>query len=93
MVGGGGRERQRTVAATFPFFLFVVSFQEADQCASCLTEVGKECMALLRGGSGGVSDHTAAGVGVLVNDDRDAAEQAAAFLIGDLWDLSKDNLR
>jgi integrase len=30
---------------------------------------------------------------VLGNDDRDAAEQAAAFLIGDQWDLSKDNLR
>lgn len=30
---------------------------------------------------------------VLGNDDRDAAEQAAAFLIGDQWDLSKDNLK
>jgi integrase len=30
---------------------------------------------------------------VLGNDDQDAAEQAAAFLIGDQWDLSKDTLR
>jgi integrase len=28
---------------------------------------------------------------VLGNDDRDAAEQAAAFLIGDQWDFSKEN--
>jgi hypothetical protein len=27
---------------------------------------------------------------ILLNDDRDAAEQAAAFLIGDPWDLGKD---
>jgi hypothetical protein len=30
---------------------------------------------------------------VLGNDDRDAAEQAAAFLIGDQWDFSKDDNR